>query len=377
VTLRNAIIMLLGELALAGCASPPLVPFSTQTTPLMLVPAVQRQAQDKRGRFREIFCAVLDARKATLPDYRGCDDAITRVGEEPRGTGEPVALGPARRKLTLLFVPGVGWDCFSNWLAAEDTIGQYLRQFGYDMVTVDINGLGSSAHNAAQIRDAIANLPRGEASRDLVVVGYSKGAVDTLVALSDYPEIRDRVAAMISLAGAVGGSPLANDSSDAQLNLLQHFPGATCKPAGGGALRDLKPETREAWLAAHPLPPGIAFYSVITFPTPERISSILDGGYRKLARVDARNDSQVIFYNQFIPDSALVAYLNADHWAVAVPVARTHGLVGTFVVDRNGYPREALFEALLRLVEEDLRGAGDRPSRARTGSEPLSASDGD
>jgi len=45
--------------------------------------------------------------------------------------------------------------------------------------------------------------------------------------------------------------------------------------------------------------------------------------------VDARNDSQVIFYDQFIPGSTLVGYLNADHWALAVPVARSHSTIGS------------------------------------------------
>lgn len=52
------------DLALAGCASSPLVPFSTDTPPLVLAPAAQAGVQDKRGRFREIYCAVLQARAA-------------------------------------------------------------------------------------------------------------------------------------------------------------------------------------------------------------------------------------------------------------------------------------------------------------------------
>jgi hypothetical protein len=42
----------------------------------------------------------------------------------------------------------------------------------------------------------------------------------------------------------------------------------------------------------------------------------------KLSQVDSRNDSQVIFYDQVIPGSVLLGYLNADHWAIAVPFNR-------------------------------------------------------
>ena len=352
--MRNTIVVMLAGLLIAGCTSKPLLPYTTDTTPQMLVPAVQNKEQDKRGRFREIFCQVLEARKDSLPDYRACGESITQVDQEPDGTGMDVPLGPAQRKLRLVFVPGVGWDCFSKWLAMEDTIPEHLRQFGYDMVTVDVDGLASSASNARKIRDAIMNMPQVGGQPDLVLLGYSKGAADVLVALANYPEINRHVAAVVSLAGTIGGSPLANNASNDELNLLQHFPGATCTPLDGGAIEDLRPETRKAWLAGHTLPAGIAYYSMITFPAPERISSILHGSYRKLSRVDARNDSQMIFYDQFLPNSALVAYLNADHWAVAVPIARTHDMVGAFLVDQNDYPREALYEALLRLIEEDL-----------------------
>jgi hypothetical protein len=66
----------------------------------------------------------------------------------------------------------------------------------------------------------------------------------------------------------------------------------------------------------------------------------------------------VIFYDQVIPGSSLVGYLNADHWAIAVPIARTHDTIGSLFVTENAYPREALMEALLRFVEEDLAARG-------------------
>ena len=192
----------------------------------------------------------------------------------------------------------------------------------------------------------------------LVLVGYSKGAPDILEAVVAYPEIRARVAAVVSAAGAIGGSALANDAEQYQADLLRYFPGSTCKSGDGGAVESLRPATRKAWLAQHPLPRELRYYSLVTLPQPERISSILTSSYDKLARIDGRNDSQVIFYDQVVPGSALVGYVNADHWALAVPIARTHTTLGALFVTRNDYPREALMEALLRFVEEDLASAG-------------------
>jgi hypothetical protein len=52
--------------------------------------------------------------------------------------------------------------------------------------------------------------------------------------------------------------------------------------------------------------------------------------------------------------SILAGYINADHWGLAVQIARTHAITGSLFVDQNAYPREVLLAALLRFVEEDL-----------------------
>ena len=93
-------------------------------------------------------------------------------------------------------------------------------------------------------------------------------------------------------------------------------------------------------------------------PRPERISSILRVSDDKLSRIDGRNDSQMIFYDEVIPGSTLLGYVNADHWAVALPIARSHDTVASLFVTQNAYPREALLEAVLRFVEEDLAARG-------------------
>jgi hypothetical protein len=347
-------LIFLGALTLlGGCASAPLVPFTVDTPPLILAPADKAGVIDQRARFREVFCAVLSAHGRELPDYRSCDEALTRVGAEPAGTGRAVDLGLSQRRLIVLVVPGIGFDCFAPWLAPPGDVAAHVSKFGFEQRLVKVDALSSSARNARQIRDAVMAQTEAGPPR-IVLVGYSKGTADVLEALVNYPEIHGRVAAVLSAAGSVGGSPLANHATQFQANLLQHFPGAQCDPGDGGAVESLRPATRRAWLAAHPLPAGIRYYSLVTYPQPDQISSILQGSYRKLGQVDGRNDSQMIFYDQVIPGSTLVGYLNADHWAIAVPVARTRHTVATLFVDKNAYPREALAEAVLRFIEEDL-----------------------
>jgi hypothetical protein len=345
-------------LTVAGCASPPLVPFSTDTPPLVLVPAAQAGVQDKRGRFREIYCAVLQARVGEVPDHRSCDDALTRLDTEPAGSGQPVRLGASSRRLVAAIVPGIGYDCFAKWLQPPGTAIEHVRKHGFDLQAIKVDALSSSAKNARQIRDAVMAMDLGPGAPRLVLVGYSKGTPDVLEAIVNHPEIRPRVAAVVSVAGAVGGSALANNAEQYQADLLQHFPGAACDSGDGGAVASLRPAVRKAWMAQNPLPTSVPTYSVVTLPQPERISSILRGSASKLSQIDGRNDSQVIFYDQVIPGSSLVGYVNADHWAIVVPIARTHDTIGSLFVTENAYPREAMLEAVLRFVEEDLAARG-------------------
>jgi hypothetical protein len=339
---------------LGGCAPAPLLPYTTDTTPLVLLPAVDAGVRDGRARFREIYCGVLEARRNELSDYRPCDEALTRVGREPAGTGVPVDLRPSRRRLAAAVVSGLAYDCFEPWLEPPGTVTAHLAKYGYEAGWVPVEGLSSTRRNALLVRNVIMD-GRAEAdARRIVLFGYSKGAPDILESLVAYPELRQRVAAVVTVAGAVGGSALANNLEQYQADLLRHFPEARCAAGDGGAMASLRPEARKAWLAANPLPRDICYYSVVTFPQPDRISTILKSYYNKLASVDARNDSQLVFYDQVVPGSTLIGYINADHLAIAMPVARTHPTLGSTLLNQNAYPREALAEAILRFVEEDL-----------------------
>ena len=133
---------------LCACATQPLMPYSPDTPPLALVPAAEAGVQDKRGRFREIYCAVLQARQREIPDHRPCEDALTRVGVEPAGTGMPVELGPSRRHLIAAVVAGIGYECFERWLEPPGTVAQHVRRFGYEATFLRVDALSSSANNA-------------------------------------------------------------------------------------------------------------------------------------------------------------------------------------------------------------------------------------
>ena len=307
---------------------------------------------DARAAFRDVYCAVVADHGASLPDNRPCDAVF--AGTPPATPPAVVELVPSRRNLIAFFVPGIGYECVRPWMEQPTVAAENLRRFGYGAINVPVEALSSSARNAEIIREtALAQAPSANGPR-IVLVGYSKGTPDVLEALVRYPEIRDRIAAVVSVAGAVQGSPLAEDATQGQANLFRHFPKAECGPGDGGAVASLRSDVRKAWLAENPLPAGILYYSMVTLPRRESISNVLAPSYRKLAKIDPRNDSQVLYIDEFLPGSTLLALLDADHWAAALPIARAHRVVGTLVVDKNDFPREALLEAVMRYVEADL-----------------------
>jgi hypothetical protein len=352
--MKQALTVFLISIMLTACASKPLVPYTTDTPPLVLLPASMAGITDKRGRFREITSAVFDEHGRELPHYRDCEQALTRLGDESGATGEPVYLGQSRKNLAAALVPGIGWECFESWLEYENEFDDHLEQLGYRSYIFAVDGMSGTTKNARQIRDAIMDHADELQPEQLVLFGYSKGAPDLLEAVVSYPEIHPYIAAVVSIAGAVGGSPLANPAKESDLNLLRHIPKSECTEGDGHAVESLRPAVRRQWLQDNPLPESIRYYSLVTLPSPDQVSSVLKSMHKKLSAIDPRNDSQVIFYDQIIPGSTLMGYLNADHWAIAVPIAESHPFVGRHFADKNNYPRQATLESVLRFIEEDM-----------------------
>ena len=340
--------------ALAPCAGATPVPYDTDITALSRLSPGQPGVDDGRGRFREIFCAVLEDHGKDLPDFTPCDEALTRLGEEPPPQGTPVNLGHSKQDFLIGLVPGLAWQCVRKWLKEDNSAPLHVAQYGFDARLFEVGGLTSPASNARQIRDQIAALSVQDRQRPLILVGHSKGTVDILQALVSFPEVRSQVVAVVSLAGAVGGSPLAEDAKQSTANKLANVPRSGCEKGDAGAMASLHTETRRNWLENNPLPQHIRYFSVIAVPGRERVSLGLRKEYKKLGEIDARNDGQLIFYDQYIPGATLLAFTNADHWAMSTPVARQLAVSQATVANKTDYPREALFESILRYIEEDL-----------------------
>lgn len=337
-----------------SCGPPdPVLKYSLDTPPLILTPTDKIGIRDGRARFREIYCAVREDHGKEFPDDPPCKKVLHRISGESEPTNKPVHLGQARLPLRVLVVPGTLAECVQGTLSPLPYARAHLEEHGYKTGLIMVGGRTSSTFNATQIRDYLVNMDSSPSER-VVLVGYSKGTTDALEAAVNHPEIAEHVSAIVSFAGVVGGSPLADSLPGFQESLVKNMHIPACPEGDAGFIESLTRKTRLKWLAEHTLPTTMQYYSLAAFAEREQISSMIQGAYDKLATIDPRNDSQVIFYDALIPRSTLLGYVNADHWAIAMPISRNMPMVADAFIDRNAFPREVLLEAIIRFVEENL-----------------------
>lgn len=338
---------------LVACAPSPLLSADLSAPPAVLVPSSNAGVLDSRTRYREVLCAVTPS-----DAVRGCQAMLHRLGGEAEASGRSVPRGPPRLPLKLVIVPGYGADCFAGLVTILGDARTHLAAMGWPSVEVPIEGLSSSTRNAELIRNYLLAEPLAPGER-FVLIGYSKGTADMLEALALYPEIRPRVAAAVSLAGTVAGSPLADDPPRLLPWLARSAPGSGCDAGDGGAFESLRRSTRIAALANHPPASiGVPMFSLGAFTARQDTSAVLVPMHDRLSAMDPRNDSQTLFTDQVIPGSVLLGYLNADHWAVGLPLDQARPLLAALFTDRNAFPRPAMLEAVMRIVEETLLERG-------------------
>ncbi len=345
--------MLLGAALAAGCATlPTRSDLLSAPAPHAAMPA-GAGIVDGRARFRQIFCEVLaNGSAAGLPDP-DCTEWLWRLdGETPAPSRR---LPPADLRPQVYLVTGAFSDCLGDEAKPFHGAIPALEASGYRIATIVVSGRSGSEHNAGQIAERLAGAPPEE-DGPVVLIGYSKGATDILEFLVRYPDLAARVDSVVSVAGAIGGSPLADEVDAFYDLLLSRIPEADCPPGDGGVVDSLRVETRRDWLAQHALPGTIRYFSIAAFTTRSRMAAALVPTWEQLLHHDRYNDGQLLARDALIPGSTLLAYLDADHWAATLDVESAHHQLAARR-DPVPFPRAALLEAVLLQIAEE-RSAG-------------------
>jgi hypothetical protein len=346
---------------LAACT--PSLPLTDDTPPLILTPAASAGLVDGRGRFRETLCAI-DAVRGYYRE-RGCNSLLHRLNGEPPPTGKPVALGVSRVKLRIRIVPGIFGECaegmatpFLDAVRPKPLSGYDLGQFGFDVAAFRVDGRSSSRHNAEQIRTQIAAMNLKPDER-LVLIGHSKGMSDLIELIGGDRSVVPHGSSIVSLTGVVAGTPIA-DAGEGAYGLGRKLPLPKCPPGDGGGVTSLTRRTRLNYLVEHPLPKDLHYYSIAAYTRSANISSGLRPTHVALSKIDARNDGNVIFTDSILPTSTVLGYLDADHWAVAMPFEVYAPKRARLFANRNHFPRVVLLEAIARTIAETYELEGGR-----------------
>jgi hypothetical protein len=156
------------------------------------------------------------------------------------------------------------------------------------------------------------------------------------------------LAAILGVAGAFNGSPLAGDLNRFYRTWLASFPLPRCKRGTGDEIDELRPEVRAAWWQRHGPSIAVPVFSLVAAPRPDQVSPLLRATYRHLAQLDPRNDGKLLARDQLVPDGSLLGYVNADHWAVAIPLRQE--LLALAFLFHDRVPRTALIEGAIEVI---------------------------
>jgi len=336
----------------SGCMTA-LLKFDVDTPAQTLTYAGAPPIYDQRPRFREIFCGLIDNNFETQRRQIKCEDYLWHLNDEKQGDKVNRPLPKHDLSLRIILVTGAFAECFPKMGKPYQDAAARLERLGYRIDTIVVSGRSSSGYNAAMIAKTIDGVEH-EATERIILLGYSKGATDILHFLVDYPEHAKRVTAVLSVAGVINGTPLADKFADIYENWFKNTPIKACEPGDGGVLKSLKRSVQFPWLAVNPLPQNVRYFSIAAFTHRENVQAGLLLTYDLLRNIDPRNDGQVIFYDQIIPGASLLGYINLDHWAIAVPVKEKTASSGWEAAATHPTVRAMLFEAIILFLAEKL-----------------------
>jgi len=362
---------LLLVVACGGCAPVPVANESGQSglPPTVTLPLAMAGIADSRAPFAALFSQELNLRGS--PAARPVGAWLHGVAAPSGNDGEWLvalnSLFAARAASTsVLIIPGIFDDCFDTQSvpfgdgvvrtrerSATEAYAQYGALGLKGIRVIQLPGRVSSAANGRRVADAI----RSEAARAgverVVLIAYSKGVPDTLEALAQMQSnggMPAAVTALVSVAGVVMGTPFAEQFERLFETISPLVQPLDCSASDGHELASLTRRERVAWLAANPPPASLRYYSIVAHAPSHEIGIALRPFHASLSSSDPRNDGQVLASEAILPGSALLAEARADHWDVALPRDRHPNPLMRSVTSGRGYPREALFSAVVKWV---------------------------
>ena len=164
------------------------------------------------------------------------------------------------------------------------------------------------------------------------------------------------VAALVSVAGSIGGSPAVTAIKNGPIEWASEtFGDALCDFGDSGGFSSLDPAERQAFIAATHWP-IVPSYSIAGAVRSDQVSLVNLPTWTLLARISPDNDGQVLLRDAIVPQATFLAAAKGDHWALGMPFDRVENdTIQREFINRNRFPRTALLEAAIRFVVDDLQ----------------------
>lgn len=356
----------------AGCAPVGLLAYRPDDPLLVSVPLAQAAVRDERAAFAALFLHEL----RTQDPAAGLHDWLHGLPQAEPASAQAVQdlrqrFVQRRAGTVVLVVPGLFGDCvdrqsvpFGDGVVRPRELEAVQSYAGYADLglrairMVDLPGRASVRANG----DRLAEIIRAEAAlpgvERLVLVAYSKGVPDTQQALRRLQlggGVPAQLAALVSVAGAVAGTPLADHFEAAYERLSPLVNPLDCSPSQGQEVASITRRERVQWLSANPPVAGPAYYSIVAYTQRDEVAPPLRLPYDMLARLDPRNDGQMISADAILPGSVLLATARSDHWDLALPRDRHPNALLRGLTSGRHFPREALLRATLTWVVAQAR----------------------
>ncbi len=312
----------------------------------VLVMVAGAASNDQTVAFANQFCTVFEVEHPDDGRWGPCSQYLETPAQQK------VDLSAIATKYKILIVPGVFSGCVESVAPAFKEGQVHLKEkHGLTVEMLSIPN-ASTESNALLIAQYLKEHRKTD-DRKYIAIGYSKGAPDLQVALANDPEAASAVAALITVAGAVGGSPIADILPGQADRFLKAYNVASCEGDISAALKSLQRSTRHAFESSHP-EPAVPSYSLAAVSDRTNTSKFMMENWLMMAVYGAKQDSQLTKDDTVIPGAAFLGAAKADHFAIALPFETSSDSSVRSAFDKNHFPRTALLEALIRYVTQDL-----------------------
>jgi LssY-like putative type I secretion system component LssY len=309
----------------------------------VLVLKLADSGKDLSAAFAETFCSVLLNEKPDGGEWGPCSDYINLDSSSMKAH----SLSAIPASYRVLVIPGVLSSCQANTQAFSEGQAHLKEKHGMAVEFLQMPN-ATSTDNGRQIAEYLRKQIAND-SRKYVIVAYSKGAPDVQEALANDPQAQSAVAAFVTIAGAVGGSPIAETMPSIVERYTATLKLGSCEGDIAQAFKSLRQDVRKQFNADHP-EPLVPSFSLAAVSDPNSTSKMLLQAWKLLTAYDPRTDSQLLQVDAQIPGGNFLGALRADHLAVALNYESSSDNTIRTAADHNHYPRVALFEAAVRFA---------------------------